>query len=76
MMEKYEFSETNSMPVEENGEQFRKVYFRGIDPARELDVNGHIPKVPVTEYFQAGIDGTIDDLIRTFVVDKLTVSTA
>lgn len=74
MMEKYEFKETSSQPFEEDGEKFRKVYFRGIDPDRELNVDGFIPKVPLMDYFVAGMEGTLSELIRVHVVEKLTAT--
>ncbi|PWA05493.1 hypothetical protein DCC39_18070 [Pueribacillus theae] len=69
---RYEFRETSSNAVEQDGQHFRRVYFTGGDSTGELTINGYIPMVPALEYFQAGIDGTINDLIREHVMTKLT----
>ncbi|SFM36383.1 hypothetical protein SAMN04487943_11523 [Gracilibacillus orientalis] len=71
-MEEYVFVETSSRTVTEDGQRFRRINFRGNDPTNELNVDGYIPKVPEMDYFQAGLDGTLSDLIRNFVIDKLT----
>lgn len=73
MMDKYEFIEMSSSGFVEDGQSYRIVYFRGVDPEHQLNVDGHIPKVPMMDYFKAGLEGTLENLIRQFVLDKLAV---
>lgn len=72
MMNEYEFQERSSTTIVEGDERFRRINFRGVDPERELNVDGHIPKVPESEYFEAGMEGKMNELIKDFVVKKLT----
>lgn len=75
MMENYEFRETSSRNITENGEQVRAVSFRGSDKAEDrydsLNVDGSFT-MPMTEYFQAGVDGNLSTVIKNKVVDRLT----
>ena len=75
MMANYTFQETSSRNITENGEQFRVVQFRGYDDSEDrndrLDVNG-VFTMPMMDYFQAGIDGNISEIIRNKVVEQLT----
>ena len=74
MMAEYEFRETSSRSVEQDGEQVRVVNFRGTDgtsvPNEKLNVDGSFT-MPLTEYFQAGVDGELPDKIREYVVNRL-----
>lgn len=72
MMANYEFTETSSSTVIEGDKRFRKIYFRGVDPEHELNVDGNIPKVPELDYFMAGVEGKLGELIRDFVIKKIT----
>jgi len=73
-MAEYEFRETSSRSVEQDGEQVRVVNFRGTDgtsvPNEKLNVDGSFT-MPLTEYFQAGVDGELPDKIREYVVNRL-----
>lgn len=76
MMNDYAFEETNSRTVEVNGEQKRRIDFNGIDPNGSstqvdyLNISGRI-FVDVMEYFQAGLDGRIPELISEKVSERL-----
>lgn len=74
MMEKYEFTETSSRGITENGEQMRIVNFRGTDTAErshdKLNVDGSFA-MPLMEYFKAGMEGKLSDVIRDKVIDRL-----
>lgn len=73
MMDNYEFTETSSRNVEENGEQVRLVNFRGVDsesvPHQKLNVDGSFT-MPIIEYFTAGMEGTLPESIREHVVNR------
>ncbi len=76
MMSNYEFKETGSRNIERDGEQVRLVSFRGNSPIEgddreRLNIDGAIV-VQITDYFQAGIDGAIPELIKNKVVERLT----
>ena len=74
MMAEYEFIETSSRNITEDGEQKRVVNFRGTDqsslPNEKLNVDGSFT-MPLMEYFQAGVDGELPDKIREYVVGRL-----
>jgi len=74
MMADYEFRETSSRNIEQDGEQVRVVNFRGTDgtsvPNEKLNVDGSFT-MPLMEYFQAGVDGELPDKIRDYVVNRL-----
>jgi hypothetical protein len=75
MMANYEFTETSSRNVEVDGEQMRAVNFRGKDeeslPNDKLNVDGTFT-MPLMEYFQAGMEGRLSEVIRNKVVERLT----
>ncbi|WP_155835445.1 hypothetical protein [Amphibacillus xylanus] len=73
-MAEYEFVETSSRNITENGQQLRVVNFRGTDqssvPNEKLNVDGSFT-MPLTEYFQAGVDGELPNKIKEYVVGRL-----
>ena len=73
-MAEYEFIETSSRNVTEDGEQKRVVSFRGTDqsslPNEKLNVDGSFT-MPLMEYFQAGVDGELPTKIKEYVVARL-----
>ncbi len=74
MMAEYEFVETSSRNVTEDGQQVRVVNFRGTDqssvPNEKLNVDGSFT-MPLMEYFQAGVDGELPNKIKEYVVGRL-----
>ena len=74
MMAEYEFVETSSRNVTEDGQQLRAVSFRGTDqsslPNEKLNVDGSFT-MPLMEYFQAGVDGELSVKIKDYVVGRL-----
>lgn len=74
MMAEYEFVETSSRNITEDGEQKRVVNFRGTDqsslPNEKLNVDGSFT-MPLMEYFQAGVDGELPNKIKEYVVARL-----
>ena len=74
MMAEYEFIETSSRNITEDGEQKRVVNFRGTDqssvPNEKLNVDGSFT-MPLMEYFQAGVDGELPNKIKEYVVARL-----
>ena len=74
MMAEYEFVETSSRNVTEDGQQLRAVSFRGTDqsslPNEKLNVDGSFT-MPLMEYFQAGVDGELPAKIKEYVVARL-----
>lgn len=74
MMAEYKFTETSSRNVEVDGEQVRVVNFRGTDqtsvPNEKLNVDGSFT-MPLMDYFQAGIDGELPEVIRERVMGRL-----
>lgn len=74
MIAEYEFVETSSRNVTEDGEQKRVVNFRGTDqsslPNEKLNVDGSFT-MPLMEYFQAGVDGELPNKIKEYVVGRL-----
>jgi len=74
MMAEYEFIETSSRNVTEDGQQLRVVSFRGTDqsslPNEKLNVDGSFT-MPLMEYFQAGVDGELPNKIKEYVVGRL-----
>ena len=75
MMEAYEFTETSSRNITEDGEQLRVVNFRGTDqtsiPNEKLNVDGSFT-MPMMEYFTAGVEGKLSETIRVKVIGRLT----
>ena len=73
-MAEYEFVETSSRNVTEDGQQKRVVNFRGTDqsslPNEKLNVDGSFT-MPLMEYFQAGVDGELPIKIKDYVVGRL-----
>lgn len=73
-MAEYEFIETSSRNITEDGQQLRVVNFRGTDqssvPNEKLNVDGSFT-MPLTEYFQAGVDGELPNKIKEYVVGRL-----
>lgn len=73
-MAEYEFVETSSRNVTEDGQQLRAVSFRGTDqsslPNEKLNVDGSFT-MPLMEYFQAGVDGELPAKIKEYVVARL-----
>jgi len=74
MMAEYEFVETSSRNITEDGEQKRVVNFRGTDqsslPNEKLNVDGSFT-MPLMEYFQAGVDEELPNKIKEYVVRRL-----
>ena len=74
MMAEYEFRETSSRNIEQDGEQVRVVNFRGTDgtsvPNEKLNVDGSFT-MALMEYFQAGVNGELPVRIREYVVSRL-----
>lgn len=75
MMEDYVFTETSSRNSEENGEQIRVVNFRGTDqmsiPNERLNVDGSFT-MPALDYFTAGVENKLSEVIRVKVMERLT----
>lgn len=75
-MANYEFTETSSRRVEENGEYLRVVYYRGIDdqsiPNTVLNVDGSFT-MPEADYFLAGSEGKLPEVIREKVIERISV---
>ncbi|MEK4922034.1 hypothetical protein MKX78_08970 [Cytobacillus sp. FSL R5-0569] len=75
MMEQYIFIETSSRNITENGEQLRVVNFRGTDqssiPNEQLNVDGSFT-MPIMDYFMAGVEGRLSEVIKTKVLGRLT----
>lgn len=73
-MAEYEFVETSSRNVTDDGQQLRAVSFRGTDQSsvanEKLNVDGSFT-MPLMEYFQAGVDGELPNKIREYVVNRL-----
>lgn len=73
-MAEYEFVETSSRNVTEEGQQLRAVNFRGTDqsslPNEKLNVDGSFT-MSLMEYFQAGVDGELPIKIKDYVVARL-----
>ncbi|MEN2468010.1 hypothetical protein [Ornithinibacillus sp. JPR2-1] len=74
MMAKYEFSETSSRNITEDGVQVRLVNYRGKDDASipniVLNVDGSFT-MPVMDYFIAGAENRLSDVIRDHVLAKI-----
>lgn len=74
MMGEYEFIETSSRNHEENGVPLRVVNFRGTDrssiPNEKLNVDGSFT-MPLMDYFMAGMEGRLSEVIRGKVVERL-----
>lgn len=74
MMADYKFTETSSRNTTENGEQLRLVHYRGRDdqsiPGTILNVDGSFT-MPVQDYFMAGAEGRLGEVIREKVVDRI-----
>ena len=74
MMEQYIFIETSSRNITENGEQLRVVNFRGTDqtsiPNQQLNVDGSFT-MPMMDYFMAGVEGRLSEVIRNKVIGRL-----
>ncbi|WP_077603606.1 hypothetical protein [Oceanobacillus sojae] len=76
MMSNYEFKETGSRNIERDGERVRLVSFRGNSPIEgddreRLNIDGAII-VPMMDYFQAGMNGELPQLIKDKVLERLT----
>lgn len=75
MMADYIFTETSSRSIEVDGEQMRLVNFRGTDqtsiPNERLNVEGSFT-MPVMDYFMAGVENRLSEVIRDNVVERLT----
>lgn len=75
MMANYEFIETSSRNMTRDGETLRLVNYRGRDdnsiPDTVLNVDGSFT-MPVMDYFMAGAEGRLSEVIRQHVVERLT----
>lgn len=75
MMEEYVFTETSSRNITIDGVQMRTVNFRGTDeesvPNERLNVDGTFT-MPLMDYFQAGVDGRLSEVIRDKVIERLS----
>jgi len=76
MMANYEFTETSSRNITEDGRQMRLVNYRGKDdqsiPNTVLNVDGSFT-MPIADYFMAGAEQRLTEVIREHVIDRLTV---
>jgi hypothetical protein len=76
-MAKYVFTETSSRNITEDGEQLRVVNYRGKDdksiPNTVLNVDGSFT-MPIADYFMAGAEGRLSEVIREHVVERITAS--
>jgi len=75
MVADYTFTETSSRNITVDGEDMRQVNYRGIDnssiPNEKLNVDGSFV-IPIVEYFTAGVEGRIPEVIKQKVVERLT----
>lgn len=75
MMAEYEFIEVSSRTTSVDGEPMRLVSFRGKDyttiPETVLNVDGSFV-MPVMDYFMAGAEGRLSEVIRDHVIERLT----
>ncbi|WP_339236919.1 hypothetical protein [Oceanobacillus sp. FSL W7-1281] len=77
MMNNYTFTESSSRSIEKDGEQVRLINFRGTEPRDDsgdrerLNIDGAII-VPMMDYFQAGMNGDLPELIKEKVLERLT----
>lgn len=76
MMANYEFTETSSRNITKDGETLRLVNYRGKDnqsiPNTVLNVDGSFT-MPVMDYFIAGAEMRLGEVIREHVIERLTV---
>lgn len=76
-MSNYEFTESSSRNIEQDGEQVRLINFRGTEPRDDsgdrerLNIDGAIV-VPMMDYFMAGAEGRLPELIKEKVLERLT----
>lgn len=74
MMANYEFTETSSRNITEDGEMLRLVNYRGKDdntiPNTVLNVDGSFT-MPIMDYFMAGAEGRLSEVIREHVIERL-----
>lgn len=78
-MNNYQFEcDGSTRFIEVDGEQHVLVRFTAREPREmresqeNINLNGDVA-LPAMEYFQAGLDGKIADVVRDTVIDKLTV---
>lgn len=75
MMANYEFKETSSRNINQDGEQLRVVNYRGIDdnsiPNTVLNVDGSFT-MPVMDYFMAGAENRLSEVIRDKVIERIS----
>ncbi len=78
MMNNYEFDcDGSTRFIEIDGEQYVLVRFTAREPREmresqeNINLNGNIA-LPAMEFFQAGLDGNLSDVVRDNVIDKLT----
>ena len=76
-MSNYTFEEISSRNGTKNGESVRMVSFRGTEPreTREdneyLNITGSV-SMPVMDYFTAGTEGKLPNVIKEKVIEQLT----
>ena len=75
MMANYKFTETSSRNITQDGEQLRVVNYRGIDdnsiPNTVLNVDGSFT-MPVLDYFMAGAENRLSEVIRDKVIERIS----
>ncbi|WP_152658304.1 hypothetical protein [Oceanobacillus sp. CFH 90083] len=78
MMNNYEFEcDGTTRFIEVDGEQQILVRFTAREPREmresqeNINLNGNVA-LPAMEFFQAGLDGNLSDVVRDTVLDKLT----
>ncbi|MEF3330552.1 hypothetical protein [Oceanobacillus oncorhynchi] len=78
MMNNYEFDcDGSTRFIEVDGEQYVLVRFTAREPREmrdsqeNINLNGNVALLAM-EYFQAGLDGKISDVVRDNVIGKLT----
>lgn len=75
MMADYIFTETSSRNIDVSGIQMRLVNFRGTDqtsiPNERLNVDGSFT-MPLMDYFMAGVEGRLSEVIRDKVIERLS----
>lgn len=72
MMNEYTFLETSSRTENDaEGNPIRRVNFRGNDPEGQINVDGYV-HMPVMDYFMAGVDGSLPQIIKDKVIERLS----
>lgn len=75
MMEDYIFEEERSQNVEVDGEVLRRVDFKGTEQTTKVNENLSVSgrfTMPLMEYFQAGMEGRLPEVIRDKVIERIS----